>query len=75
MTTSEVARAIGRSRRDVTRLLDHPRHDYFPGAYRTPGGHWRVPESDVAQFLRDQRQAAHRVHRRDKADNKPKGGR
>lgn len=56
LTTRQVGRRLGRSRGSVRRLLDtdadRPEgRKWFPGAYRMPGGHWRIPAEAVDKFL------------------------
>jgi excisionase family DNA binding protein len=63
LTTGEVAERIGRSSRAVRDLLDDERFDYFDGAYRLPGGQYRIPELAVDAFLARLRTAAKRVRR------------
>lgn len=63
LTTGEVSERIGRSSRAVRDLLDSDRFDYFPNAYRIPGGQWRVPLLDVEEFLGRMREASKRVRR------------
>ncbi|MEM1349835.1 MAG: helix-turn-helix domain-containing protein, partial [Myxococcota bacterium] len=55
LSTREVATRLNRSIESVRRWIDL---DYFPGAWRTPGGHWNIPETDVDAFR--QRQKRHR---------------
>ena len=64
MTTGEVGKMIGRSPAAVRDLLEHERFDYFEGAYRLPGGAWRVPRTSVVSFLKRMQEAAKTVHRR-----------
>jgi excisionase family DNA binding protein len=40
LTVAEAARALGARTRTILMWLQRGR---FPGAIRTPGGHWRVP--------------------------------
>lgn len=64
LTTTEVGERIGRSRQDVVRLLQHPKHTYFPDAYRMPGGAYRITDRDVTAFLDRMRNSAKAVRRR-----------
>jgi len=48
LRTREVALAVGAGRRAVLAALEAGR---FPGAFRTPGGHWRIP-ADTVRALR-----------------------
>lgn len=63
LTTGEVAERIGRSPRAVRDLLDDERFNYFEGAYRVPGGQYRIPEESVEGFLSRLQSAAKRVRR------------
>jgi excisionase family DNA binding protein len=74
ITTGEAAALIGRSRRDIARMLDDERHEYFPGAYRRAGGHWRIPRESVDRFLEARQRAAQAVRRRRSGqENQDKG--
>ena len=64
LTTGQVAEMLGRSKRDIIRMIEDERFDYFPGAYRKPGGHYRLPAESVATFLAKRQRAAQTVHRR-----------
>ncbi|HTE70461.1 MAG TPA: helix-turn-helix domain-containing protein [Actinomycetes bacterium] len=46
----EVAAAYGVDRRCVIDWLGRGR---FPGAFRTPGGRWRIPRADVIEIGRE----------------------
>jgi excisionase family DNA binding protein len=46
---SEFAAAMGAARRTARRWLKAGR---VPGAFQTPGGHWRVPREAVEQLKR-----------------------
>jgi len=48
LSTSEVAAQLGRGRDYVLGLLEL---GSFEGAYRTPGGHWKIPAEAVPAFL------------------------
>lgn len=56
LTTGQVAERVGMSVDTVRRWLDRP-VPMFPSAYQVPGGHWRIPLSDVRAFL-ERRSAA-----------------
>jgi len=48
LTTIDVAEFVGKTPKTVRKWLDR---GYFPKAFRPPGGQWRVPQSDVHEFL------------------------
>jgi excisionase family DNA binding protein len=64
LSTTQVAELLGRTRQWVARMLDDPDHEYFPGAWRVPGGQWKIPRSGVDQFLETRKRAVSRVRRR-----------
>jgi excisionase family DNA binding protein len=47
----EVARLLGVNARTIKRWAESGK---LPGAFRTPGGHWRVPVSAVEAVTRPQ---------------------
>ena len=69
LSTSQVAELLGRTRQWVARMLDDPSHEYFPGAWRVPGGQWKIPRIAVDQFLEARNRATSRVRRRKPAEN------
>lgn len=48
----ELCRQLGISRSTVVRLLEAGE---FPLAWKTDGGHWRVPQTDVTAYLASRR--------------------
>jgi excisionase family DNA binding protein len=48
LTTGEVGALLGLTAKGVRDYLDR---GSFPNASRPPGGHWRVPRSDVNDIL------------------------
>ena len=45
ISAAEFARRVGVNQATVVRWIGK---GYVRGAYRTPGGHWRIPESEAA---------------------------
>lgn len=55
----EVAKRLALTGPTVSRLAQEGR---FPGAFKlTDGGHWRIPESAVEQFINERQAAADRL--------------
>ena len=52
LSTGKAAAALGVSRRTVTNWCETGR---IAGAYKTPGGHWRVPAETVARLTEKER--------------------
>lgn len=48
-TVSDIEQMFDMSSRAV---LDWLKKDYVPGAFRTPGGHWRIPEAGLMHVMR-----------------------
>jgi excisionase family DNA binding protein len=44
ISAAEFARRVGVNQATVVRWIER---GYVLGAYRTPGGHWRIPESEA----------------------------